>query len=227
VIGAAASDGPAGATAGDPPDAARAVFGSGLALAQRYADWLAGVGIQRGLLGPREQSRVWERHVLNCAVLTDLIPADVRVVDVGSGAGLPGVPIAIRRPDLTVDLVEPMQRRSTFLAEVVRELDLGDTVRVVRGRAEEPETIRAVGDASWAVARALAPLDRLARWCLPLLRPGGTLVALKGKTVSDEVTEHRETLHRLGAASVRVEVVGSPETVEAHVVLVTRRGTGR
>jgi 16S rRNA (guanine527-N7)-methyltransferase len=198
-----------------------------LALAQRYAESLATEGVQRGLLGPREIGRLWERHVLNCAVLADLIPAGVRVVDVGSGAGLPGLPMAIRRPDLTVDLVEPMLRRSTFLAEVVRELDLGDTVRVVRGRAEDPETIRTVGEARWAVARAVAPLDRLARWCLPLLAPGGTLLALKGRTVSDEVAQHRDALRRLGAASVQVEVVGSPDTAQAHVVLVSRQGRSR
>lgn len=215
------------AAAGDPPDGAGAVFAARLPLAQRYAEWLAGAGVRRGLLGPRESGRLWERHLLNCAVLADLIPAGVRVVDVGSGAGLPGLPMAIRRPDLTVDLVEPMLRRSTFLAEVVRELGLGDTVRVVRGRAEEPDTIRAVGEAHWAVARAVAPLDRLARWCLPLLTPGGTLLALKGRTVSDEVAQHRSALRRLGAASVQVEVVGSPDTAQAHVVLVTRQGRSR
>jgi 16S rRNA (guanine527-N7)-methyltransferase len=132
--------------------------------------------------------------------------------------------MAIRRPDLTVDLVEPMLRRSTFLAEVVRELGLGDTVRVVRGRAEEPDTIRAVGEAHWAVARAVAPIDRLARWCLPLLAPGGTLLALKGRTVSDEVAQHRDALRRLGAASIQVEVVGSADTAQSHVALVTRLG---
>jgi 16S rRNA (guanine527-N7)-methyltransferase len=227
VTGAATSDNPAAAAAGDPPDAAPVVFGTRLPLALRYADRLANAGTQRGLLGPRESTRLWERHLLNCAVLTDLIPTGARVVDVGSGAGLPGVPMAIRRPDLTVDLVEPMLRRSTFLAEVVHELGLGDTVRVVRGRAEEPDTIRAVGDAQWAVARALAPLDRLAGWCLPLLAPGGTLLALKGRTVSDEVAQHRSTLRRLGGGSIRVEVVGSPDTAEAHVVLVTRSGRPR
>jgi 16S rRNA (guanine527-N7)-methyltransferase len=223
VIGAATSD-HLTAAAGDPPDAARLVFGGRLPVAQRYAESLATEGVRRGLLGPRESGRLWERHLLNCAVLADLIPAGVRVVDVGSGAGLPGLPIAIRRPDLTVDLVEPMLRRSTFLAEVVRELGLGDTVRVVRGRAEDPDTIRTVGEAHWAVARAVAPIDRLARWCLPLLAPGGTLLALKGRTVSDEVAQHRDALRRLGAASIQVEVVGSADTAQAHVALVTRLG---
>ena len=227
MIAAATSNDPAAPGRPTPPDAARALFGARFELAQRYAELLATDGVERGLLGPREVPRLWERHLLNCAVLAELIPPGARVVDVGSGAGLPGLPMALCRPDLSVDLVEPMLRRSTFLAEVVRELALGDTVRVVRGRADEPGIVQTVGGAEWVVARAVAPLDRLARWCLPLLAPGGTLLALKGRTVADEVAQHRSELTRLGATSVEVRPVGSAESGCAQVAVVRRGGSAR
>jgi 16S rRNA (guanine527-N7)-methyltransferase len=130
--------------------------------------------------------------------------------------------MALRRPDLRVELVEPMLRRTLFLDEVVHDLALGDTVRVVRGRADDPDTVRAVGGAEWVVARAVAPLDRLARWCLPLLAPGGTLLALKGRTVADEVATHRSALARLGAADVRIQEVGSDDWGRAQVAVIVR-----
>ena len=123
------------------------VFGARLALAERYAELLASAGVVRGLIGPREAGRIWTRHLLNCAAGRRAVPAGARVVDVGSGAGLPGLALAIRRPDLRVDLVEPLQRRVEFLTEAVAALDLGDRVRVLRGRAEEPRDRRAVGGA--------------------------------------------------------------------------------
>ncbi len=151
-----------------PPPAVGTVFGAQLPRAERFVDLLVGPGVERGLLGPREAARIWSRHVLNCAVLAELLPATARVVDVGSGAGLPGLAVAIARPELRVDLVEPLLRRAEFLAEAVASLELGDRVRVIRGRAEEPGVLRAVGQADWVTARAVAPLDRLVRWCLPL-----------------------------------------------------------
>jgi 16S rRNA (guanine527-N7)-methyltransferase len=224
VIAAATSNDTAGAGLPTPPGGARMLFGARFELAQRYAQLLATSGVERGLLGPREVPRLWERHLLNCAVLAELVPPGARVVDVGSGAGLPGLPMVLCRPDLTVDLVEPMLRRSTFLAEVVHELALGDTVRVVRGRADDPGTVQSVGGAEWVVARAVAPLDRLGQWCLPLLAPGGTLLALKGRTVADEVARYRPALARLGAASVDVRLVGSAESARAQVAVVRRIG---
>lgn len=209
------------------PPAAQAVFGDRLPLAQRYAGLLAAVGVERGLIGPREVPRLWDRHLLNSALLTDLVPEGARVVDVGSGAGLPGLPMAIRRPDLGVDLVESMQRRTTFLDEAVHDLELGTTVRVVRGRVEDTGIRRTVGGAEWVVARAVAPLDRLARWCLPLLVPGGTLLAVKGRTVVDEVTRHRAALRQLGAESIEVREVGSDDLGRVHVAVVTRAAAGR
>src|SRR4051794_22045516 len=172
----------------EAPAVAYDVFpGESFAPARTFAELLAGPGVVRGLLGPREVPRIWDRHVLNCAVVSDLFPPSARVVDVGSGAGLPGIPLALRRPDLRIDLVEPLQRRCTFLTEVVDALELGNRVQVVHGRAEERSVQGEVGDAAWVTARAVAPLDRLAGWCLPLLGAGGTLVALKGERAEAEI----------------------------------------
>ncbi len=174
-----------------PPAAAQLIFADRLPLAEQYAQLLAGDGVAHGLLGPREVPRLWERHLLNCALVGDLLPRGAAVVDVGSGAGLPGLALAVRRPDLRVALVEPMLRRTRFLETAVRELGLGDTVRVVRGRAEEPGVRSAAGDVSWVVARAVAPLARLAQWCVPLLVPGGRLLAMKGRSAAEEVAAYR------------------------------------
>lgn len=212
----------------DAPAAARVLFGARLELAAGYGRLLAGDGVRRGLIGPREVDRIWERHLLNSAVLADLLPMGARVVDVGAGAGLPGVPIAIRRPDLRVDLVEPMQRRVLFLEEVVAELGLGETVRVVRGRAEEAQVRTTAGDADWVVARAVAPLDRLVRWCLPLLAQGGTLLALKGARAAEEVAEHRRAVAELGGRGVEVVELGAEVLpVPARVIVVRRGPAGR
>lgn len=207
-----------------PPAAAAAVFGARLDLARRYADRLAGDGVVRGLIGPREVPRLWSRHLLNCAVVADLLPQDARVVDVGSGAGLPGVPLAIRRVDLSVDLVEPMQRRTAFLQELVPDLELAGQVRVVRGRADDAEVQAAVGDADWVVARAVAPLDRLVRWCWPLLRPGGRLLAMKGDAAARELTEAGPVLRLLGASDAALRVVGEGELGEPVRVVSIERG---
>jgi 16S rRNA (guanine527-N7)-methyltransferase len=181
-----------------PPPAAERLFGDRLPLVQRYASRLAGDGVIRGLIGPREVPRLWERHLLNCAVVADLLPAGARVVDVGSGAGLPGIALACRRDDLVVDLVDSLARRIAFLNEVVDELELGSRVHVVHGRAEDPVILGRVGDAPWVTARAVAPLDRLVRWCLPLLQPGGTLLAMKGARAESEVQTHKAAIGRLG-----------------------------
>lgn len=210
-----------------PPRAAEAVFGDRLDLAGRYAQQLAADGVVRGLIGPREVVRLWDRHLLNSAVLTELLPEGARVVDVGSGAGLPGIPMAIRRSDLRVDLLEPMQRRTDFLAEVVDSLGLGAEVRVIRGRAEEAGVIDEVGSADWVVARAVAPLDRLVKWCLPLLSSGGRLLALKGASAADEVAEHSAALRRLGAVAEGVTEVGGTYLAEPARVVVVQRNAGR
>lgn len=208
------------------PDAADDLFGVRRPLAERYAALLAGEGVLRGLLGPREPARIWTRHLLNCAVVADAVPAAERVVDVGSGAGLPGIVLALRRPDLRVDLVEPLQRRVDFLQDVVGHLELDRQVRVVRGRADDPEVMASVGAAGWVTARAVAPLDRLVRWCLPLLRPAGRLLLMKGATASDEVAQHRRALERSGVAGVEVIRLGAgqvdPEVTVVRVIAGSR-----
>jgi 16S rRNA (guanine527-N7)-methyltransferase len=181
----------------------------------------------RGLIGPREIPRIWLRHLLNCAAVADLVPTGVRIVDVGSGAGLPGLVLAIRRPDLQVDLVEPMSRRTDFLQSAVADLGLDTNVRVVRGRAEDPHVLAGVGAAGWVTARAVAPLDRLARWCLPLLVPGGTLLAIKGRTAAAELGSRQDALHRLGARDVRLLTCGGVSTGGPVTVVTMRRGAAR
>ncbi len=161
------------------------MFASRLPLAERYAGWLADAGVVRGLIGPREVPRLWERHLLNCAVVTDAIPDGATVADIGSGAGLPGLVLALRRPDLRVTLVEPLLRRTTFLEEVVSDLGL-DQVEVVRGRAEELHGTR---EFDVVTSRAVAPLEKLLGWCLPLCGPSGIVLAMKGSSAAEEVAQ--------------------------------------
>lgn len=202
--------------AGMAEQAASTLFGDRLPLARRYAEHLATTAVERGLVGPREASRVWERHVLNCAVVGELVETGARVVDIGSGAGLPGIPLALARPDLRIVLVEPLARRVEWLAEVLGELDLD--VAVERGRAEETVVRRRWEGADVVTARAVAPLARLAGWALPLLRPGGRLLALKGASAAEEVARDATAVRRAGGgrpAAVRcgVGVVDPPTTV--------------
>lgn len=167
------------------PENATQVFGTGIDSALHYARLLRTDGVERGLLGPREGARVWERHLLNSVVLAELIPVDAHVVDLGSGAGLPGLPLAIARPDLRVTLVESMLRRSTFLEECVAALGLSG-VEVRRARAEE---LAGRVTADVVTARAVARLTTLLPWSIPLVRPGGSALALKGASVVDELAE--------------------------------------
>ena len=205
-----------------PPAAAEEVFGARLEVARKYADLLAGPGVERGLIGPREVDRLWDRHILNSVAVAELIEPDARVVDIGSGAGLPGVPIAIARPDLRVALVEPMLRRTEFLEEVV--VELGIPIEVLRGRAEEAEVRTRAGAADVVVSRAVASLDKLSRWSLPLLRPGGRMLAMKGERAEDEVTEGRRGMASLGATDVRVVRCGESYSSPPVTVVIAVRG---
>ncbi len=178
--------------------AARSVFGDRVSVAERYAQLLMTDGVVRGLIGPREAPRIWDRHLLNSVAVAELVPPDAAVIDVGSGAGLPGVVLAIARPDITMTLLEPLARRAIFLREVVEALELG-RVTVARSRAEEYAP--GLDSADIVVSRAVAPLDRLAGWCLPLTMVGGRMLALKGSSAADEIAEYAAAIRRLGGAA--------------------------
>ncbi|MDH2425560.1 16S rRNA (guanine(527)-N(7))-methyltransferase RsmG [Sphaerisporangium sp. TRM90804] len=189
----------------DPPDSARDVFpGDAWPLARAYAELLAGPGVVRGLLGPREIPRIWDRHLLNCAVVAEAVPEGARLADVGSGAGLPGIVLAIVRPDISVTLLEPLLRRTTFLEECVEELKLSN-VEVLRGRAEEFAGRRVFDVVS---ARAVAPLDRLLSWSMPLLREGGRLLAMKGERAAEELAAVAQRLPSYGVDTAELVTVG-------------------
>jgi 16S rRNA (guanine527-N7)-methyltransferase len=186
---------------------------------------LAGPGVDRGLLGPREVERLWDRHILNSAAVAEIIEPGERVVDIGSGAGLPGIPIAIARPDVSVCLVEPMLRRVEFLSAAVNELAL--PITVLRGRAEERAVLDAVGGADVVVSRAVASLDKLTRWSFPLLRADGRMMALKGERAAVEVTEQQGAMTALGAKAVRVVRCGEGFSDPAVTVVIAVRGDAR
>lgn len=187
------------------PPAAAVVFGDRLGLADTFAAILADTGVSHGLIGPREVPRLWDRHILNCAVAHEAFPQGATLIDVGSGAGLPGLALAVARPDLQVHLVEPMLRRTTWLGETVAELGL-DNCTVHRGRAEE---FHGELSAPYATARAVARIDKLARWTFPLLEQGGVLVALKGERAAQELAAERAVLERMGMVDAAIRTYGS------------------
>jgi 16S rRNA (guanine527-N7)-methyltransferase len=205
--------------------AAATVFGDRLPVAERFAAVLADTGVSHGLIGPREVPILWERHILNCAVAQDSFPEGAAVVDVGSGAGLPGLALAIVRPDLDLHLVEPMLRRTTWLSDTIADLGL-DNCTVHRGRAEEFHGVLSV---PWATARAVARIDKLARWTFPLLTDGGTLVALKGSSAQEELEAATPVLRRLGMTSATVRTHGADllEVPTLTLELTATAGTGR
>jgi 16S rRNA (guanine527-N7)-methyltransferase len=207
-----------------PPPQARTFFGGRLDLAVAFADLLAGAAVERGLIGPREVPRLWERHLLNCAVVSDLVPADAAVDDVGSGAGLPGIVLGLHRPDLRITLVEPLLRRAIFLEEAIAALRL-ESVTVVRQRAEERAmTTRGV---DVVTARAVAPLERLVGWCLPLLKPGGVLLALKGSSAPEEVRTSATAVRALGGVGCEVVTVGQGVVDPPTTVVRVERGRAK
>jgi 16S rRNA (guanine527-N7)-methyltransferase len=209
------------------PAVASRVFGTALPAAERYAARLATDGVRRGLIGPREVARLWERHVLNSAAVAEAVPEGARVVDVGSGAGLPGIPLGLARADLSLTLVEPMARRVEFLSEAVAELEelLGaPRWSVVRGRAEERSVAGTVGPVDVVTARAVAPLPRLVAWCRGLLRPGTQLVALVGARAVTELPSVRAELEAAGMRDIEPRAVGADLGEAATTVVVMTRG---
>jgi 16S rRNA (guanine527-N7)-methyltransferase len=205
-----------------PPPAAAALFGDRLGVAEAYADLLAGPGVERGLLGPREVERIWDRHILNSAAIAELIEPGSCVIDIGSGAGLPGVPLAIARPDLRVTLVEPMLRRTEFLEEAVA--ILGIPIAVTRGRAEDAEIRSRLAGSDVVVSRAVADLGKLTRWGMPLLRSGGRMLSMKGDRAVEEVAVSGPEMAALGAIGVEVVRCGVGLLSPPATVVVAVRG---
>lgn len=200
-----------------PPESAEKIFGPRLDEAVAYHRLLATVGSTRGFIGPREVPRLWERHILNCAVIAEAFAEGIEVADIGSGAGLPGIPVAIARPDLQVRLIEPLLKRATFLSEVTEELGL-DNVTVIRGRAEDKE-VRAAGAVDVVTSRAVAPLGKLTGWSLPLAKVGGHMVAMKGSSVGDELDRDREIIARAGGGDAEIFTVGEQLLSEPTTVI--------
>ncbi|WP_155850425.1 16S rRNA (guanine(527)-N(7))-methyltransferase RsmG [Arthrobacter sp. Br18] len=200
--------------------AASAIFGDRVGLAERFVLHLATSGIERGLLGPREVPRLWSRHVLNCAVVSELIGQQVSVCDVGSGAGLPGIALAIARPDLSLELVEPLERRVTWLDEVVRDLGLKNVV-VRRARAEQ--VVDDV-DVDVVTARAVSALGGLMQLTIPLLHGHGEVLAIKGRSASEEVAKAGRAIRKLGGSAAEIITVGAGILEEPTTVVRVRVG---
>jgi 16S rRNA (guanine527-N7)-methyltransferase len=197
-----------------PPEGAAEVFGSALDDAVVFGRMLATRGVEHGLIGPHEVPRLWDRHLLNCAVVTELLDERVgSLVDIGSGAGLPGIVLAMLRPEVSVTLLEPMERRCRFLADCVTELGLANAT-VLRGRAEDT-----VLRADVATARALAPLDRLAELAVGLVRPRGMVLAIKGRTAAEELKKARSVLRRIGVRNAEVVRAGQGKVDPATTVV--------
>jgi len=197
-----------------PPHVADVLFGSALDAAKVFAQMLATRGVEQGLIGPHEVPILWDRHLLNCAVVAELIDASTKtVVDLGSGAGLPGIVLALIRPELSITLLEPMERRCLFLADCVTELGLTNA-SVLRGRAEDT-----VMRADVVTARAVAPLDKLAELAMGLVRPGGMVLAIKGQAAAKELKNAGPVLRRLGARSAKVVRAGQGKVVPATTVV--------
>ena len=200
---------------------AESFFGDRLPLALAYATLLRTDGIDHGLIGPREGDRLWSRHLLNCAVLREVVEPTHLVADVGSGAGLPGIPLAIAVPGLHVTLIEPLERRAAFLVAAVDSLGLTDQLDVVHARAEDRPDLNASFDV--VTARALAPLAGLLGWTVPLAKVGGRVIAMKGAKVREELAAARRELRRYGVQEWRVHslgqgIVAPPTTVVEFVV---------
>jgi 16S rRNA (guanine527-N7)-methyltransferase len=198
------------------PIEAAAVFGDRIDLARSYAAALIRDSDLLGLLGPREMPRLWSRHILNSAVVAELVSPGKTVCDIGSGAGLPGIPMAIVLPDTLFTLIEPMERRSDWLISVIDELGLKN-VEVIRARAEEVGEVFDI-----ATARAVSALPKLLRMCIPLVRHGGEILALKGSKAAEEIEEAKRIQKKLGVESFKIEFAGARLLSEPTLVVRTK-----
>lgn len=207
-------------SASEPPAAARALLGARLPLMEHFVRILATRGVDHGLVGPREVPRLWDRHVLNCVAISEILPLGVTVADVGTGAGLPGLVLAVARPDLRLQLIEPLQRRVTWLEGAVAELGLSN-VTIHRGKAE---ALWGELQADAVTSRAVARLAELVEWCLPLVAPGGEVLAIKGARAAEEVARDMTKMRRAGAESADVLVLGT-NVLEVPTTVVRVRGS--
>lgn len=204
------------------PPAAAEIFGDNLEKAIAYHESLATDGSVRGFIGPREVPRLWDRHILNCGVIGEAMDEGISVADIGSGEGLPGIPLAIARPDLNITLIEPLLKRSVYLNEVKEALNL-DNVTVVRGRAEEKVVRKQVGLVDIVTSRAVAPLGKLATWSLPLVKIGGRMVAMKGSSVEEEIERDAKEIRKAGGTDIKVYTVGEALLSEPTTLISIRR----
>ncbi|MDO4762667.1 MAG: 16S rRNA (guanine(527)-N(7))-methyltransferase RsmG [Corynebacterium sp.] len=204
-----------------PPAQAAEIFGPNLDKARAYHELLATDGLQRGFMGPRELPRLWDRHILNCAVIGEVMPEGATVADIGSGAGLPGIPLALARPDLQIVLIEPLLKRSVFLGEVKEKLGLKN-VTVLRGRAEEKAIRAEVGLVDIVTSRAVAPLGKLAGWSLPLVKKGGKMIAMKGASVSEELERDGAAIKKAGGGKAAVLTVGDSLSEPTTLITLTK-----
>lgn len=204
------------------PPAAAEIFGDNLEKAIAYHESLATDGSVRGFIGPREVPRLWDRHILNCGVIGEAMDEGISVTDIGSGAGLPGIPLAIARPDLNITLIEPLLKRSVYLNEVKEALNL-DNVTVIRGRAEEKVVRKQVGLVDIVTSRAVAPLGKLATWSLPLVKIGGRMVAMKGSSVEEEIERDAKEIRKAGGTDIKVYTVGEALLSEPTTLISIRR----
>lgn len=214
------------AAGNEEPDIPREVlieyFGDSFVVVEKFAERLRSEGELRGLIGPREVPRIWDRHILNSAAVVPFLPRTGLIADVGSGAGLPGVVIAAMRPEATVYLIEPMERRCAWLTEIAEDLSLPN-IEVKRGRAEE---YHGAFECDAVTSRAVAALDKLARLSLPLVRPGGEMIVLKGRNVSREIDPARKVLRKLKGSEPEIIEAPTLPGVETTTVVRIVRQTG-
>ncbi len=200
------------------PKEAQEVYGEHIGQARQYFDLLVRDGDLLGLIGPREMPKLWSRHILNSAVVADLVEDGQLVADVGSGAGFPGIPMAILRPKVKFVLIEPMERRANWLADVVVPTLGLENVKVLRGRAEEAP----LRNYDVTTARAVSALPKLLRMLVPLTAPGGQVLAMKGSKAQDEIEESRSLAKKLKLDSFEIVTVGENLLVDPTTVVRVR-----
>ncbi len=199
-----------------PTKSQEEALGAGFSKLAQYAEILVKDAVRLGIIGPREVDRIWDRHILNCAALTELIPDGQSIIDIGSGAGLPGIVLAILNPNSAVTLIEPMQRRTEFLTQTKTELGLSN-VEILRGRAEGQKA-----SAQNVTSRAVAPLNKLLSWSWPLVEKGGKVLAIKGEKATEELAEVKNELVSLKSSTAIIKTCGLALDLSVTVVEITK-----